>query len=831
MIRPFLTILVFLLLVGKAFSQHKGLKVSSLQSDIRIDGLLDEEAWSKADIATDFITNSPVFGKPSARKTEVRVLYDNTAIYIGAFLYEDPALIRKQFTARDQERQADADNFSVFIDTYKDRQNAYQFLVTSRNVQSDARISPNAPTGFGIYGDLSWDAVWDSKVSFHANGWAVEMRIPYFSIRFTKMEFQEWGIQFQRFSRRMNETSFWNPVDPNVNGFVNQFGDLSGINNIKSPLRLSLSPYLSGGYRSTPQISSPYQNEWLKSGGMDIKYGISESFTLDATLIPDFGQVISDNVVNNISPFEVQFQENRPFFTEGTELYNKAGIFYSRRVGRTPEQFEYVNDLIKDPDYNKFDIIKNPSITRLYNALKFSGRTASNLGIGLFNAVGRKERAIIRNRVTGQDSMIVTEELTNYNVFVLDQALKNRSYLTLTNTNVLRNGHSPDANVTALDIALYDKTNRFGFFLRPRYSRIFDYNGSYEGYSNHIEFGKISGKMQYTLSNSVVSPKYSPNDLGFLLSPNNITNHGDISYNIFQPSKYFLNQRYTIRADHSLLYKPTEFAQFKVEAESFWIFRNFWDLTITAGTAPFWYNDFFELQTPASILETPRQKLRRSPYYFIFVNGSSDSRKRLFAKWTFGGAEGPLPKDPYYRLLFGLRYRFSDRFSLEATFQKQYDNGQFGYAFSRDPMNGAPLLARRQYTDASTLVTGIYNFTSRMNLTMRARHYWNRLDNTNIYNVKDDGNWVERMDLVPTDYNDNYNAFNLDVFYTWDFRLGSRIILGWKNWLGLDYERAIAGNSHTNYFSNAGKSLQTPHGNEVTLRFIYFLDYLSIKRK
>lgn len=797
---------------------------------MRIDGILDEPAWETAMRADSFITNSPIYGKPATTKTEVKILYDNTAMYVGVYLHDDPRNIRRQFTARDQERQADVDYFSVFIDTYKDRQNAYQFLVTSRNVQSDARISPNAPTGFGIYGDLSWDAVWDSKVSMHADGWVIEIKIPYFSVRFTKSEVQEWGIQFQRFSRRLNETSFWNPVDPNVNGFVNQFGDLYGMNDIKSPLRLSLSPYLSGGYRSTPQADGGYRNESLKSGGMDVKYGISESFTLDATLIPDFGQVISDNVVNNISPFEIQFQENRPFFTEGTELYNKAGIFYSRRVGRMPGSFESVNELVKDAAYQDYEIIRNPSVTRLYNALKFSGRTASNLGIGVFNAVGRREHALIRNNVTGKDSLITTEELTNYNVFVLDQALKNRSYITLTNTNVLRDGHAPDANVTALDIALYDKANRYGFFLRPRYSKIFNQSGGYEGYSNHIEYGKISGKLQYSISNSIVSPKYSPNDLGFLLSPNDITNLAEVSYNIFQPTKAFINQRYGLKIEHGLLYKPTKFSRFTIEASSFWVFRNFWDLTLTIGTAPLWYNDFFEMQTPSNILETPRQNLKRAPYQFFTISGSSDSRKRWYARWTVGGAEGPLPNDPYYRLLFGLRYRFSDRFSIEGTYQKQYDNGQFGYAFSRDP-SGDPLLARRQYSDVSTILTGIYNFTSRMNLTMRARHYWNRLSNTNIYNVKPDGYWTERTDLTPSDFNDNYNAFNLDVFYTWDFRLGSRIIIGWKNWLGLDYERAIPGAAHTNYLSNASKTFDTPHGNEVTLRFIYFLDYMSLRKR
>ncbi|MBC7851533.1 MAG: carbohydrate binding family 9 domain-containing protein, partial [Chitinophagaceae bacterium] len=338
MLRFIFYICLCLICTTVATSQPRNIRAIKVAQAPKIDGIL-EDVWKTAPVATDFITNTPVYGNPSTAKTDVRVLYDNTSIYIAAYIYDDPAKVRKQFTARDQEQRADVDYFSVFLDTYKDRQNAFQFSVTSRNVQSDARVSPQAETGFGVYGDVSWDAVWDSRVSFRTDGWIVEMKIPYFSIRFSKSNEQDWGIQFLRFSRRLNETSFWNPVDPNVNGFANQFGDLAGLQNLVPPLRLSFSPYISGGYRSTPVLMEPNKNEWLPSGGMDVKYGIDESFTLDATLIPDFGQVISDNVVNNISPFEVQFRENRPFFTEGTELFNKAGIFYSRRVGDVPERY------------------------------------------------------------------------------------------------------------------------------------------------------------------------------------------------------------------------------------------------------------------------------------------------------------------------------------------------------------------------------------------------------------------------------------------------------------------------------------------------------------
>lgn len=809
-------------------AQPKNITALKIDHAPKIDGQLDENFWMLAPVATDFITTSPVYGKPATARTEVRVAYDNSALYIAAHLYDDPSKIRKQFTPRDQEQRADVDYFSVFLDTYKDRQNAFQFVVTSRNVQSDARVSPQAQTDFGVYGDISWDAVWDSRVSFKKDGWVVEMRIPYFSIRFNSEQQQEWGVQFLRFSRRENETSFWSPVDPNINGFANQFGDLSGIEYIRPPLRLSFSPYVSGGYRGNPTLSNGYKNEWLQSGGMDLKYGVNESFTLDATLIPDFGQVISDNVVNNISPFEVQFRENRPFFTEGTELFNKAGIFYSRRVGDIPSGYAKVNDEVENGSLGSYSILKNPSVTRLYNAIKFSGRTNKNLGIGIFNAIGQPVRAKLNHLNGGVDTSILTEPLTNYNVIVLDQVLKNRSYITFTNTNVLRNGHERDANVSALDIALYDKKNNYGLILSPRYSRVFDSTGGYDGFSNYVEVGKVSGKFRFGLSNLLETSKYDPNDLGFIYSPNEFTTDVEASYNIFQATPAFLNQRYSVVLTQAYLYDQFEYQQTTIEASAFWIFKNFWDITLRTEIQPRWYNDFFELRTPENILSTPRRKLRKARNYFVGLNGSSDSRKKLFVSWDFGFAQSPLPNDPFHSIEIGARYRFGDRFSVSASFAQRHDNGQYGYSFLRDNVTNDPILARRKYTDVTSILSGTYNFTSRMNLSFRARHFWNRIRNTNFFNVLNDGNWVERFDFNPGNYNTNYNAFNLDVFYTWDFKLGCRIIVGWKNWLGTDYEYYINDVMFPGYLDNAKQVFSTPHGNEVTLRFIYFLNYQQL---
>lgn len=197
--------------------------------------------------------------------------------------------------------------------------------------------------------DFAWNAVWKSKVILDKSGWAFEMFLPYSAIRFSKDKVQTWGINITRRRRKTEQQYTWNPVDMNVNGFLTQEGLWTGITDIKPPLRLQLFPYFSvyeNHYPSTDPKVKSWSNQY--SGGLDLKLGISQAFTLDATLIPDFGQVQSDNRVLNLTPFEVKFNEYRNFFTEGTELFNKGDFFYSRRIGGSPiKQYEIYNDLKK----------------------------------------------------------------------------------------------------------------------------------------------------------------------------------------------------------------------------------------------------------------------------------------------------------------------------------------------------------------------------------------------------------------------------------------------------------------------------------------------------
>lgn len=805
-----------LLLSGHLFGQGKSIQALKIDKAPKIDGMLDDAVWEQATTLSDFVQNFPTYGIPASQKTEVKIVYDNQAIYVGAHIYDDPSQVRKQITARDAEQQSDVDYFSVFFDTYSDKQNGFQFLVTTANVQTDAKLGPNLGGDFNSFGDKTWDAVWESQVKMQNDGWTVEMKIPYISLRFSKKDVQDWGLQFLRYMRRSNESSYWNPVNPQVDGFVNQFGSFKGLKDIVPPLRLSFSPYVTTGYRTSPQTNG-YLNEWLRNGGMDVKYGLNESFTLDATLIPDFGQVVSDNVVNNLTPYEVKFTENRQFFTEGTEIFNKANLFYSRRIGATPDGYADVKGFVDNNP--SWEIVKNPSVTQLYNATKFSGRTEKKLGIGIFNAITAPQDAKIRNISTGKDSVIRTAPLTNYNIVVLDQAFKGRSYLTFTNTNVIRNGNERDANVTALDLALYNKRNSHALNSTVRYSKIWGLN-PYDGFNSTIKYGKVSGNWQYSGIADVKSDKYDPTDLGFLQVNNQVTYKAALSYSIFKPTEHFITYSYSISPRIQYLYKPYAYNRTDISGSAFWVFKNFWDVTLVGQVTPGISHDYFELRTNGRFLNYPLN-------LYSEVSGSTDSRKKLYVRFRGVAARSPDFDNNLFGWGFGFRFRFSNKFSLDLQNDAYKETNNLGYAFIRET-NGDPIVAFRDVKEHITVLSGIYNFTSRLNLTLRARHYWSEVLYKEFKNVDAKGDLVNRTFVNGRD--ENINIFNLDAFLTWDFRLGSRLIIAYKNWLG-DEENVPFSSAHqNNYLRNLSQQFDLRHGNEFTVRFIYFIDYNRLRK-
>lgn len=445
-----------MMLASTGFSQvpNRQLAAKRISSTIKIDGILDDAGWKDAPLANKFTELRPTPFKLESvdNATEVYLLYSNAGIYVGGYLHEkNKDSIAAELSGRDG--FGNNDFVGVIFDTYHDKLNGFEYFVTPLGEQWDAKVSPNTN---GNSEDFSWNAVWESKAKLQADGWSFEMFIPYSAIRFGKKNVQDWGFNIVRKRQKSAQQLFWQSIDPNVNGFLTQEGLFTGLEGIKPPMRLQFSPYLST-YINSDGTAAPgvKKNSATINGGMDVKYGLNQAFTLDMTLIPDFGQVQSDNRVLNLTPFEQRFNENRAFFTEGTELFGKGNLFYSRRIGVEPIVTTPIN-------VSSNDIIeKYPSQAKILNATKISGRTQKGLGVGILNAITQRQYAIIRDTSTNITRSDQNMPLTNYNIFVLDQTLKNNSSVSLINTNVWRSGDDYDANVTSALFDFNDKKNKW----------------------------------------------------------------------------------------------------------------------------------------------------------------------------------------------------------------------------------------------------------------------------------------------------------------------------------------------------------------------------------
>ncbi len=805
----------FLLFVALFFMLHFSFAENPLRSvnamritgAPKIDGELSEDCWQQAETAHDFIQRDLHPGLPSEHASEVKLVYDDDAVYIGAILYDNkPDSILRELSTRDNE--ANADLFGVFFDTYNDDINAYGFFVTAAGTQIDARYSSQGQ-------DFDWNAVWTSAVNINQKGWQVEMRIPYSALRFTEKQEQLWGFNIIRKVRRLRENSFWSPIDPKINTLVGQFGDLKGLQNIKPPLRLSFTPYVAGMINHYPYDQQGLNNlSYNASGGMDVKYGISEAFTLDMTLVPDFSQVQSDNQVLNLGPFEVQYQERRPFFTEGTELFNKGGLFYSRRVGGQPIDYHKVNDQLEEGE----TIYKNPGQTRLLNATKLSGRTESKLGIGLFNAVSGNTYATVKDTL-GNTRQILTSPRSNYNILVLDQALRNNSFVTLVNTNVTREGHYYDANVTGALFNLNNKRNTYGTggFVGMSNQFFPDSARPSQGYSGRFNFGKTGGNFKWAAVGSFNTDKWNPNDLGLQFMNNNIETGMNFNYNVYKPF-WKLNNFYSgLKVSYSRMYKPSAFWNFGIYGDWVTTFsKRFLTTGGWFGVEPVITYDYYEPRVFGRFYTFPKNY---NLGHFI----SSDYRKPFAIDINIEGRIFKENQRFYLDMALSPRYRVNNRLSFIYEIARNLRVDDIGFVHYNDTTD-VITFGRRDIETVSNTLSSIYKFTNKMSLSFRMRHYWSQAQYKQYYVLGNDGLLTEQPDYA-RDHNVNFNAFNIDMVFFWQFAPGSELNLVWKDAV-LKRENL----SRNDYFNNFGNSLNSPQSNTLSVKVLYYIDYLTIRK-
>ncbi len=792
-------ILFILLFSLNVLAQKKTLQTKITTDKITIDGKFDEEVWKSAQVSKDFVTFDPDNGNPEPEnsKTEVRVVYDDNAIYIAATLYDDPTKIMKEFSQRDDFGAADF--FGVFINGFNDGQQDFRFFVTASNTQMDCQASENDGE------DYSWDAIWESKAQITDKGWQVEMKLPYAALRFSPAQKQTWSLNFMREIRRNRQKYTWNFIDKAKGTFIQQAGILEGIENIKTPTRLFFLPYTSY------YVNADAENKTKGTikGGMDIKYGINDAFTLDAVLIPDFGQTVLDQRIQNLGPFEQQFNENRSFFTEGTDLFNKGNLFYSRRIGGRPT---------RNAVFDKSTEIKteSPTTVGLLNATKISGRTKGGLGIGFLNAVTEETFAKIQNKNDGAIRKELIEPLSNYNILVFDKRFRKNSSVSFINTNVTRNGDFRDANVSALVWDLKTKANTYGINGNAQFSNVND-SEIKKGFRGFLEFNKISGKYRFGFGSDLYTKDFEINDLGINFQTNYYTAYGNASYRILNPTKTFnsLNIRFNNYLEFNKETNKLQNNQYNFRVNGTDKGNNFAEIGL--NPSPFQVYDYYTPRTEGRFVIQPSQI---GGYIYISTNFNK--------KFAFD-------LNPYFNLtsqksrsgfgiLFEPRYRFSDKFSLVYRFNYGQDKNDKGYTTD---IGKDIIFARRDNLQFTNSISGKYSINSQMNINLLARHYWSYSENFNFYSLNQDG-LLDNYFKPVSGQNQDFSTWNFDLSYVWWFAPGSQISILYRNNATNDFTELdkINKNGSAN-IKNLLNNQVLSNAFSISLR--YFIDYNQAK--
>jgi hypothetical protein len=551
---------------------------------------------------------------------------------------------------------------------------------------------------------------------------------------------------------------------------------------------------------------------------MDLKWGINESFTVDVTLVPDFSQIQADDQVLNLTPYEIQYNEKRQFFTEGTEVFSKADIFYSRRIGAKPR---YFSDAESEAAQAGLDIISNPLETSMINATKISGRTRSGLGLGFFNAMTGRAFAVMEDTVTGEQRKFMTEPFTNYNMMVIDQSLPNASYISLVNTNVMRSGPATGrnytANVSATDMQFNTANRLFSIKAVGAVSqKYYSDRKPGTGHSVILSGGKTGGRYTVRYDLQAISDNYDPNDMGYLKKNNLLSNGLTFGYNLYTPHGPFYSSRNSLSVYYDRLYAPFVFNDFKISMSSSSVLRSFWTLTVSGKISPSGSDDYNEPRVDGRMYH-------RQPSASLEADIGSDPRRPFMIEMEASAGRHYLEPGRYNAgIELKPRVRFSNRLSGLAGFTWQFENNDEGFAGIAD---GEIIFGQRDNRIMSCELDFAYMFSARSNLSFRLREYWAIAEYSGRYYLLNYDGTLSVADIVRHD-NTSYNALNADLSYSWRFAPGSELTLVFKNAL-YDYQTDIPGS-----FSDNLKGLwELGITRSLSCKVIWYLDYHSISAR
>ena len=807
----------FFTFLFNVFSQErKIIEAYRFQVPPKIDGIISEKEWKKILPATNFTLFQPENRSgekiPVGYETYVYFGYDDKAIYVAAQLnHPDPNNIPSEFSERDN-MDAISEKFLVSIDTYDNTKERFTFFVTSSGGLIDG-----LNTGEFDEEGLRYNTLFDAKVQKNKRGWSAEIIIPYSALRFPNKKNHNWGINFGRNIKDFEEMYVWSPVDERILNYHESLGLVKNIKEINPPARLFLYPYVQSAvnFQKDLKPSSSY------SAGLDLKYGISNSFTIDATLIPDFGQVTFDDEELNLTPFEQEFDENRPFFTEGADLFKivdrasfrGGSFFYSRRIGQRTSINE--DEILNDGD----ELLSYDETPKLLNSIKLTGTTNNNLSIGFINAITDKSYALIRENNDNVRKELITP-LTNFNVLSLSQKIINDySSIGFINGRLNRESSFEDANNYAFMANIFDDKRAFsfkGYYYKTYSPRLSQRSGQ----RKIITIEELKGNFRYWLHVHAADRYYNPNEIGFFNSKNFIQYGSRVSYQILNKNKYFRNFHtmlylgYQTRYDSNL--KNRNGFSFSTSFQN----NNLWRFSIRfRGVSKL--KDWYETRTEDRFILDPKS-LTTS------IGIDSDNTKKfsygtdyIFTKYQNYQFDENKKQNEFR---FYVDYRISEQFSINIRTSNERRNDDVGFLMKR---NGLIYFGLRNIKSIENNLRMEYNFNRDASLSLRFRNFWSTADYyEKLFALLDDGTRKEvNYSILNRNPNTNFNIWNLDLNFEWWFAPGSNMVLLYRNQIfNRDNQSGI------NYYNSLKNLFETPTEHQLSLRLNYLIDYNKIKK-
>jgi len=638
------------------------LHAARASAPIVLDGRLDEPGWQAAPVASGFLQRDPDQGQPATEATELRLLFDDHALYVGARLHDREAgRIVRQLSRRDA--LAEADTFTLYLDPHRDRRTGAVLQVSAAGVQRDAAIYDDN------FEDDSWDAVWESAVAIDAEGWSVEMRVPFSQLRFPTAPGHAWGVNARRVVHRKNESSWLVLVPKNESGLASRMTGLEGIDGIEPGRHLELLPYVSGRAEFVaPATEADPWNDGSRlygGAGLDFKYGVGSGMALVGAVNPDFGQVEVDPAVVNLTAFETFFEEKRPFFTEGSQVFLRFGrsgasdyttyfypeplLFYSRRIGRAPQGGA------------TGDSVDAPTATTILGAAKLVGRTKGGWNLGLLEAVTGSEAARVATGVERSDFEV--EPLTNYFVGRAQRALGARASIGFIGTSVVRDLDTPyldsllvgqaflggvDGHVfldgrrdwvvsgglagstvsgsRASILRLQRAAQRY--YQRPDAPHVsVDPDAtSLAGWSGRLAINKNSGNVTFNAALWNISPGFEPNDIGYATQTDRGGAHASVLFRKLTPDAWTRSRRLAVVKWWTFNY-GRECQGDGVTLISSAQLRNYWQFDLTVGKSWNTWDDKLTRGGPTTI---------RPGIENLNLVATSDARRRV---WVSAAAQ------------------------------------------------------------------------------------------------------------------------------------------------------------------------------------------------